>query len=127
TATAFDSVIPHFSIVLTVAVILFAFSTMISWSYYGMQGWVYLFGRGKVTELIYKLLFCIFIWVGSVISLGSVINFSDAMIFAMVVPNIIGVVLLTPVVRKELNRYMNAIRTQHAASDDGSEDMQKHR
>ena len=126
TATAFDSVIPHFSIVLTIAVILFAFSTMISWSYYGMQGWVYLFGRGKITELIYKLLFCIFIWVGSVISLGSVINFSDAMIFAMVVPNIIGVVLLTPVVRKELNRYMNAIRTKHEAIDDGLQDMQKH-
>lgn len=126
TATAFDSVIPHFSIVLTIAVILFAFSTMISWSYYGMQGWVYLFGRGKVTELIYKLLFCIFIWVGSVISLGSVINFSDAMIFAMVVPNIIGVVLLTPVVRKELNRYMKAIKTKHDAIDDGLEDLQKH-
>ncbi|MEM0519307.1 MULTISPECIES: alanine/glycine:cation symporter family protein [Aequorivita] len=126
TATAFDSVIPHFSVVLTVAVILFAFSTMISWSYYGMQGWVYLFGRGKVTELVYKLLFCIFIWVGSVISLGSVINFSDAMIFAMVVPNIIGVVLLTPVVRKELNRYMKAIKIKHDALDDGLEDLQKH-
>lgn len=126
TATAFDSVIPHFSIVLTIAVILFAFSTMISWSYYGMQGWIYLFGRGKITELIYKLIFCIFIWVGSVISLGSVINFSDAMIFAMVVPNIIGVVLLTPVVRKELKRYMSAIRTKHSALDDGLEDMQKH-
>lgn len=126
TATAFDSVIPHFSIVLTIAVILFAFSTMISWSYYGMQGWIYLFGRGKVTELVYKLLFCIFIWVGSVISLGSVINFSDAMIFAMVVPNIIGVVLLTPVVRKELKRYMKAIRMKHDAINDGLEDMSKH-
>ena len=126
TATAFDSVIPHFSVVLTVAVILFAFSTMISWSYYGMQGWVYLFGRGKVTELIYKLLFCIFIWVGSVISLGSVINFSDAMIFAMVVPNIIGVILLTPIVRKELKRYMNAIRTKHEAIDDGATDLREH-
>ena len=126
TATAFDSAIPHFSIVLTIAVILFAFSTMISWSYYGMQGWIYLFGRGKVTELVYKLLFCIFIWVGSVISLGSVINFSDAMIFAMVVPNIIGVVLLTPVVRKELNRYMKAIRLKHDAIDDGLQDMSEH-
>lgn len=126
TAIAFDSVIPHFSIVLTIAVILFAFSTMISWSYYGMQGWVYLFGRGKVTELVYKLLFCIFIWIGSVISLGSVINFSDAMIFAMVVPNIIGVVILTPVVRKELNRYMKAIKIKHQAIDDGLEDMSKH-
>jgi AGCS family alanine or glycine:cation symporter len=126
TATAFDSVIPHFSIVLTFAVILFAFSTMISWSYYGMQGWVYLFGRGKVTELIYKLIFCIFIWIGSVISLGSVIDFSDAMIFAMVVPNIIGVVLLTPVVRKELKRYMNAINIKKEGLKDGLEDMQKH-
>lgn len=126
TAIAFDSVIPHFSIVLTIAVIMFAFSTMISWSYYGMQGWVYLFGRGKVTELVYKLLFCIFIWIGSVISLGSVINFSDAMIFAMVVPNIIGVVILTPVVRKELNRYMKAIKIKHQAIDDGLEDMSKH-
>lgn len=126
TAIAFDSVIPHFSIVLTIAVIMFAFSSMISWSYYGMQGWVYLFGRGKVTELVYKLLFCIFIWIGSVISLGSVINFSDAMIFAMVVPNIIGVVILTPVVRKELNRYMKAIKIKHQAIDDGLEDMSKH-
>lgn len=126
TATAFDSVIPHFSVVLTFAVIMFAFSTMISWSYYGIQGWVYLFGRGKVTELIYKLLFCIFIWVGSAISLGSVIDFSDAMIFAMVVPNIIGVVLLTPVVRKELNRYMKAIRIKKEAIDDGLDDLQKH-
>lgn len=126
TATAFDSVIPHFSIVLTIAVILFAFSTMISWSYYGMQGWVFLFGRGKVTELIYKMLFCIFIWIGAVISLGSVIDFSDAMIFAMVVPNIIGVVILTPVIRKELKRYMNAIKIKHEAIDEGLEDLNEH-
>lgn len=126
TATAFDTVIPHFSVILTVAVILFAFSTMISWSYYGMQGWIYLFGRGKTTELIYKMLFCIFIWIGAVISLGSVIDFSDAMIFAMVVPNIIGVIILTPVIRKELKKYMNAIKIKHEALDEGLEDMNKH-
>ena len=94
TATAFDSVIPHFSIILTIAVILFAFSTMISWSYYGMQGWVFLFGKGKITDLIYKILFLFFVVIGASISLGAVINFSDAMIFAMVVPNIIGVVII---------------------------------
>lgn len=126
TATAFDTVIPHFSIILTVAVILFAFSTMISWSYYGMQGWIYLFGRGKRTEFIYKMLFCIFIWIGAVISLGSVIDFSDAMIFAMVVPNIIGVVILTPVIRKELKKYLDAIKIKHEALDEGLEDMNKH-
>jgi len=110
TATAFDSVIPHFSIILTVAVILFAFSTMISWSYYGMQGWKFLFGKGRVTDLVYKLLFLIFVVVGASISLGAVIDFSDAMIFAMVVPNMIGLVILTPKIRCELNKYLDAIK-----------------
>ncbi|AVR45737.1 D-alanine glycine permease [Christiangramia fulva] len=125
TATAFDSVIPHFSIVLTIAVILFAFSTMISWSYYGMQGWKYLFGKGKVTDLVYKILFLFFVIVGASISLGSVINFSDAMIFAMVVPNITGVLLLTPVIRRELKRYMNAINKKEEALEEGATDYNK--
>lgn len=125
TATAFDSVIPHFSIVLTIAVILFAFSTMISWSYYGMQGWKYLFGKGKVTDLVYKILFLFFVIVGASISLGSVINFSDAMIFAMVVPNIIGVLLLTPVIKRELKRYMNAINKKEEALEEGATDYNK--
>ncbi|RUA11971.1 MAG: D-alanine glycine permease [Flavobacteriia bacterium] len=110
TANAFDSVIPHFSIVLTIAVILFAFSTMISWSYYGMQGWKFLFGKGKVTDLVYKLLFLSFVIIGASISLGAVINFSDAMIFAMVVPNMIGVVILSPKIKEELARYLSAIK-----------------
>lgn len=126
TATAFDSVIPHFSIILTVAVILFAFSTMISWSYYGMQGWVYLFGKGKLSDLIYKILFLIFVVVGSSISLGAVIDFSDAMIFAMVVPNIIGVVILSPVINKELRKYMSAINVKKEAIEEGAEDLRKH-
>ncbi|MFB9054872.1 alanine/glycine:cation symporter family protein [Formosa undariae] len=126
TATAFDSVIPHFSIVLTIAVILFAFSTMISWSYYGMQGWVYLFGKGKITDLVYKVLFLCFVVVGASISLGAVIDFSDAMIFAMVVPNIIGVVMLTPVVKRELNKYMNAISKKDDALEEGATDYTEH-
>lgn len=123
TATAFDTVIPHFSIVLTIAVILFAFSTMISWSYYGMQGWAYLFGKGKVTDLIYKILFLFFVVVGASISLGAVIDFSDAMIFAMVVPNIIGVVMLSPMIRKELRKYINAINKKEDALEDGATDL----
>lgn len=123
TATAFDTVIPHFSIVLTIAVILFAFSTMISWSYYGMQGWKFLFGRGRVTDMVYKVLFLVFVVIGASISLGAVIDFSDAMIFAMVVPNIIGVILLTPVVRKELNKYNKAIAVKKDAIEDGAEDL----
>lgn len=110
TSTAFDTVIPNFSVVLTIAVILFAFSTMISWSYYGMQGWLYLFGRNKTSDLIYKVLFVFFVVVGASIKLDSVIDFSDAMIFAMVVPNIIGVILLAPKVRVELRKYLGAIK-----------------
>jgi len=110
TSVAFDSAIPYFSIVLTIAVVLFAISTAISWSYYGLQSWKYLFGKGRVQDITYKVLFLAFIIVGASSSLGAVIAFSDAMIFAMVFPNIIGLVLLSPKVRKELQAYLNAIK-----------------
>lgn len=110
TATAFDAAIPHFSVILTIVVFLFAFSTMISWSYYGLQGWAFLFGKSKKIMIIYNVLFCIFIWMGSAISLSSVIDFADAMNFAMAIPNIIGVVILAPVVRREYKKYMLAIK-----------------
>ncbi len=110
TAAAFDSAIPHFSIALTIAVILFAISTMISWSYYGLQGFMFLFGRSRQARLIYNIIFCIMIWVGSAISLDAVVNFSDALIFSMAVPNIIGVIILAPVIKKELSEYRSAIR-----------------
>ncbi len=111
TSDAFASTISWFPYVLTMAVILFAFSTMISWSYYGFQAWSYLFGKTKTTEYTYKILFCLFVIVGSAASLGAVIDFSDAMIFAMLFPNMIGLVLLAPVVRKELAKYVDAIRS----------------
>lgn len=112
TSGAFASVISWFPYVLTIAVVLFAFSTMISWSYYGFQGWAYLFGRTKKMEYAYKILFLIFVVIGAAASLGSVIGFSDAMIFAMMVPNMIGLVLLTPKVKEELKRYMQAIKAR---------------
>ncbi|MDO5970946.1 alanine/glycine:cation symporter family protein [Flavivirga aquimarina] len=112
TSGAFESAISWFPYVLTIAVVLFAFSTMISWSYYGFQGWAYLFGRTKKTEYTYKLLFCVFVVVGSAASLGSVIGFSDAMIFAMMVPNMVGLVILAPKVRDELNKYLSAIKSK---------------
>ena len=111
TSSAFESAISWFPYVLTVAVVLFAFSTMISWSYYGFQGWAYLFGRTKKMEYTYKLIFCIFVVIGAAASLNSVIGFSDAMIFAMMVPNMVGLVLLAPKVKVELNKYMTAIKS----------------
>jgi len=112
TSGAFASVISWFPYVLTVAVVLFAFSTMISWSYYGFQGWAYLFGRSKKMEYTYKILFLIFVVIGAAASLGSVIGFSDAMIFAMMVPNMVGLVILAPTVKKELNKYLSAIKSK---------------
>ncbi len=115
TSEAFGSAISWFPYVLTVAVVLFAFSSMISWSYYGFQAWTYLFGRGKKTEYTYKILFCLFVIVGAAASLGSVIGFSDAMIFAMMVPNMIGLVILAPKVREELKKYMKKIKAMKKA------------
>ncbi|MCC9643539.1 alanine:cation symporter family protein [Rhodopirellula sp. JC740] len=108
TSAAFDSVLPGFRYLLTIAIILFAFSTMISWAYYGLQSWKYLFGRSQAADLSYKLLFCIVVVIGAAASLGSVIEFSDAMIFAMVFPNMIGLFLLFPKVREELQAYLKA-------------------
>lgn len=110
TSGAFGSAISWFPYVLTIAVVLFAFSTMISWSYYGFQGWAYLFGRSKKMEYLYKTIFCMFVIVGASASLNSVIGFSDAMIFAMMVPNMVGLVILAPKVKKELSKYMSAIK-----------------
>ena len=110
TSLAFQSVIPWFPYVLTLAVVLFAFSTMISWSYYGLQSWKYLFGKSKMMDLCYKVLFIIFIIIGSAASLQAVFNFSDAMILALVFPNMIGLFFLFPVVKKELQKYLAAIK-----------------
>ena len=105
TSAAFESTISWFPWVLTIAVVLFAFSTMISWSYYGLKAWTYLFGESMMVDIAYKILFLFFVVVGSSMQLGSVIDFSDAMIFAMAFPNMLGIYFLMPVVRRELNEY----------------------
>jgi alanine or glycine:cation symporter, AGCS family len=110
TSNAFAQTISWFPYILSVAVILFAFSTMISWSYYGIQSWTYLFGKSKANEIIYKAIFCIFIIIGASSSLGAVIDFSDAMILSMAFPNFIGLVILAPVVKKELSNYLAKIK-----------------
>ena len=110
TSQAFAQYIPFSDIFLTIAVVLFAVSTMISWSYYGLQSWKYLFGRGQIADITYKLIFCMFVVIGSAASMSSIWDFSDAMIFAMVFPNMIGLFFLFPVVKKELEKYLKAIK-----------------
>ncbi|MDB4710941.1 alanine:cation symporter family protein, partial [Flavobacteriales bacterium] len=109
TSKAFAEYIPYSNVFLTIAVVLFAVSTMISWSYYGLQSWKFLFGRGKLADITYKLLFLTFVVIGAAASMNSIWGFSDAMIFAMVFPNMVGLFFLFPVVKKQLTRYLEAI------------------
>ena len=110
TSMAFADAIPWFPLVLTIAIILFAISTMISWSYYGLQAWMFLFGKSKISDLIYKIIFLLFIVIGAAANMDAVWGFSDAMILALIFPNMIGLFFLFPKVKQELNNYLKAIR-----------------
>lgn len=110
TTLAFESVIPYSSWILLVAILLFAFSTMISWSYYGLKAWEFLFGYSNLAGYTYKIMFLIFVVIGASIDLGAVIAFSDLMILGMAFPNIIGLLILLPEVRKDLAAYIDDLK-----------------
>ncbi|MEZ5302604.1 MAG: alanine:cation symporter family protein [Verrucomicrobiales bacterium] len=115
TSLAFEGVIGFFPAILSIAVILFAFSTMISWSYYGEQGVLFIFkglepAGQKTAVLIYKIAFCGIVVVGAAASLGSVLVLSDAMIFAMVFPNLIGVYWLLNEVKREQKDFLQHVK-----------------
>jgi AGCS family alanine or glycine:cation symporter len=107
TSQAFQTVHESFKYVLFVCVSLFAFSTLITWSYYGLQAWQYIFGRNETVALIYKIIFCLVIVAGSSASMGAAVDFSDASLFAMSIPNLIGVYFLFPVIRRELHKFVD--------------------
>lgn len=107
TSLAMDGEIKGFRYVLAAATFLFAYSTMISWSYYGERCWAYLFGDRS--SMVYRVIFLIFTFLGSVISVGNVLDFSDLMIFGMMVPNMIGLFLLSNKVRRDLNDYWSKL------------------
>lgn len=111
TSDAFGSVISWFPYVLGIAVFLFAFSTMISWSYYGMRAWTYLFGKSSRSEMIYKMLFLVFVVVGASVSLGAVLDFSDMMILAMSFPNVIGLYIMSGEVKGDLKEYWRKLKS----------------
>lgn len=109
TSEAFDTVIPGFRYVLSFAVFMFAFSTMISWSYYGERCWAYLFGPKY--SIPYKVLFLIFVVIGSVLNLGNVITFSDLMILGMAFPNILGMYFLSGKVKRAFDDYWGRLKS----------------
>jgi alanine or glycine:cation symporter, AGCS family len=110
TSRAFAAGISWFPYVLAVTVFLFAYSTMISWSYYGLKCATYLFGEDDRVEAVYKILFCLFIVVGASAELSNIILFTDSMVLAMSVPNIIGLYMLAPEIKRDLNSYILRIK-----------------
>ena len=106
TSAAFAHHISWAPYIIAIAALLFAFSTTIAWSYYGLKGWTYLFGEGAATQLIFKTVFCGFVAIGCMIQLSAVLDFSDAMVFLISIPNIIGLYLYGPEIKRDLEAYL---------------------
>jgi len=121
TSKAMGQEISWFPIVLSIAVVMFAYSTMISWSYYGERCWVYLFG--DKSSLAYRIIFLAFVFLGSIMSARNVLDFSDLMILGMAFPNILGVALLSGKVKRDLDEYWGKLNAgefhQEAATTAG--------
>ncbi len=119
TSKAFGSVLSWFPYVLVIAIMLFAFSTMISWSYYGLKGFDFLFGRfvekltgkRKHTKYIFFFIFLFFTVVGAASSMGAVMDFSDMMILSMAFPNIVGLLIMSGEVWKDLKSYFDRVKS----------------
>ncbi|WPO75519.1 alanine/glycine:cation symporter family protein [Streptomyces sp. KN37] len=114
TSDAFGTVMPWFPYILTVAVLLFAVSTVLTWGYYGLKAWTYLFGRTRGSELTFKVLYTLFAVAGSLLTLETLIGMADAVLFMLAVINIIGLYLLAPVVKRELNSFLEFVRARNA-------------
>ncbi|MEM8834021.1 MAG: alanine/glycine:cation symporter family protein [Pseudomonadota bacterium] len=110
TSRAFESAIPWFPYILALTVFLFAYSTMIAWFYYGLRALTFMTKEKAWIEMTYKIFFCLCLIVGASAALDNIILFSDAMIFAMAIPNVIGLYLLAPELKKDLKKYLQALQ-----------------
>ncbi|WCN02289.1 alanine/glycine:cation symporter family protein [Streptomyces sp. M92] len=122
TSDAFETVLPWFPYVLTLAVLLFAISTVLTWGYYGLKSWTYLFGRSRASEITYKVVYTLFAIAGSLLTLQTLIDLADAFLFSLAVINIIGLYLLAPVVRRELNSFLEHVRARKSGGSTGDGD-----
>jgi len=109
TSTAFGTVVSWFPTVLGFAIFMFAFSTMISWSYYGERAWVYLFGIKS--SIIFKLIFLAFIVIATVVDTGLMVDFSSILFLALAVPNIFGLMIMSGDVRRMLTEYLAKLKS----------------
>ncbi|MFE3579645.1 alanine/glycine:cation symporter family protein [Streptomyces vinaceus] len=114
TSDAFGTVLPWFPYVLTIAVMLFAISTVLTWGYYCMKAWTHLFGRSRGSELTFKVMYTLFAVAGSLLALQTLIDMADAVLFMLAVINIIGLYLLAPVVKRELDTFLDFVHRRDA-------------
>ncbi|MFE1016635.1 alanine/glycine:cation symporter family protein [Streptomyces sp. NPDC058794] len=122
TSDAFETVLPWFPYILTLAVLLFAISTVLTWGYYGLKSWTYLFGRSRASEITYKVVYTLFAIAGSLLTLQTLIDLADAFLFSLAVINIIGLYLLAPVVKRELNSFLEYVRARKSGGSPGDGD-----
>ncbi|WP_432073831.1 alanine/glycine:cation symporter family protein [Streptomyces wuyuanensis] len=125
TSDAFGTVLPWFPYILTIAVLLFAISTVLTWGYYCLKAWTHLFGRSKASEITFKVLYTLFAVAGSLLTLQTLIDMADAVLFMLAVINIIGLYLLAPVVKRELNSFMEYVRSRKAGETGDTDDDQE--
>jgi len=110
TSSAFASVLPWAPAPLSIIAVLFAFSTLIAWAYYGLKGWTFLFGEGAKRENTFKTIFCAFTIVGCAVELEAILALFDSLIYLMALPNILGLYILAPVVKQELESYRASLK-----------------
>ena len=115
TSRSFETFLPGFGNVLALAVAFFAFSTLITWSYYTLKAWTTLVGRSPGKELAFKIIFCVFTVIGTVVELGSVLNFADSMLFVCAIFNLTACYLLLPKVREEVRAFRDGRRSGEIA------------
>ncbi len=117
TSTAFATVFGWFPVVLMVVIMLFAYSTIVTWAYYGMKAWTYLVGESQLAEYTYKVAYCLILVVGAVLPMEKVVDFVDSMFFAMALPNVIGLYFLAPKVRREVRSYLARVKSGEIKSN----------
>lgn len=115
TSAAFESNMSWSPLPLSIVAFLFAFSTILAWAYYGTKGWTYLVGEGRGKEMIFSVVFCLFIVIGASVQLNAILNFADALIFVMAIPNLIGLYILAPEIKRDLKVYWAKVEAKKAA------------
>jgi AGCS family alanine or glycine:cation symporter len=117
TTSAFQSNIPWSPVPLSIVALLFAFSTMLAWAYYGTKAWTYVFGESRAKEVTFSLIFCVFIVIGAAVQLEAILGIADALIFIMAIPNLVGLYILAPEIKRDLQIYFEEIGAAKASAD----------